>query len=218
MEQEATPATAQDHEDGLDLLLTPLEQLGDLLLDSDYNAVLQEHGEDSPVDRLYIEAGELEDETLVLQVILLNEMFDHTRDAEAEEDDPDATPEATLFHFTLVYPFAIEAEPLELLQLTALVNRLLPLGHFGVSVADRSFFLQYNLPTAGNDLDPVVMLETVGMLAYGAVEYGTVLLQAARGELTAAEYLRRLEDAGLGLPAVPPAPATGTEEDLDLED
>ncbi len=198
--------------------LTPLETLGDLLIDSDYLVNLEVAGANSPIDKLYIEVGELEDETLILQGLVVNEFFDLTSDREAEAEELDDEAEATLFQFWLVFPVEIEADPMEVMKTASLINRLLTVGYFGVSLTDRSFFLQYALPIDGNDISPLVAFETINMLAFAATEYGKALAAVARGQLTAEAYEAALAENGIVFPPVPAAARTSSETDEELSD
>ena len=182
-----------------ELLLSPLQSLIEPLAEFEYDAEHQPAGEASIYETLFITLDIEEDRperNYTIEVFFINDVTEAFGDEEAEED-------AVIAQFTLILPFRIRVESyLEILRFCTLVNRLTPMGTFGLSENDEAVYLRYCLATESRSIPPVVLLEVVSALEFCCKEYGPLIEELSNGTRTYDDHIAAFEATGRQLPSV----------------
>ncbi|WP_038160587.1 YbjN domain-containing protein [Verrucomicrobium sp. BvORR106] len=178
---------------------SPLAILAGPLEDLEYYVDLKPVQEDGLYERLYLtldvdeERPELE---YGLEIYFINDVM------EAFGSDTDAE-EAVVTQFMLVLPFSFLAETLlEAMRLCNYVNRLLPMGAFGVSEEDGAVFLRYCLASESRAVPESVVIEVVQALEFACREYGPHFEKISLGQSAVKEFLGTFEESGHQIPSV----------------
>ena len=193
-------ATLSDNTDALtDTELTPLGSLIEPLEDLEYIATLHRVESDGLIETLHVLLDGAPDRTGLLfnlEICIMNDLMQ----AFGDEDEAD---EAIITQFMLVLPFSFTPESyLEVMRLCNIINRLLPVGAFGLSENDGAVYLRYCLTSASRYIDDVVIAETVQALEFACREYGPHFEKASQGEAAASDFLRKFAESGHTLPSV----------------
>ena len=179
----------------------PLDRIAKTLEADDFAVYLNEKSEEVPFDQLFISLGEDEQKRpFVLQMLFVNDL---TNIMELEEKEEDA---ALLQHF-LTFPFT--ASPItvpELSKLVLMLNRIIPIGAFGLDINQGTLYFQYVLASKDREVNKTVILETVSMIGMFVMEFAKKLEAVATGEKCAQEIIKSLEEVGLFIPPLAPMP------------
>ncbi len=176
---------------------TPLNFIAEVLDEGDFPVVYQEAGEQSPVEQVFV-PFEHEKEALssTLQILFINDLT-KTLGVEEEED------EVQLLQFFILFPFQCKEETVRDVALFILaLNRILPVGSFGLSQKECTIYYQYilALEDQGDALAPDLILEVVSMINMFVLEFIENISIVAKGEKTAEVLLKEMEEKGMTLP------------------
>lgn len=179
---------------------TPLNFIAEVLEDADFPVVFQEKNQDSPVEQVFVPfEHEKEELSGALQILFINDLT-KTLGVEEEDEEDD---EVQLLQFFLLCPFQCKAETCsEVALLLLALNRVLPIGSFGLSQKEHTIYFQYVLALEDQDdaLNPVVILEVVSMINMFVLEFIESVSLVAKGEKTAEALLQEMEAKGMVLP------------------
>lgn len=184
---------------------TPLAALASLLESEEYtvlHAAANEHRKSGELlFNALDEESEEDGQILPVRVIILNTLLDDEKSLSVKAEPVGAL----MLHCATVFPFVIpESKLTDVMQAALLVNRMLPLCSYGVSVEDRSCFLQACIcldPAAA--MPEAMVLETIQMICHAVQSYGPLIEQITEGELTYAGFRRELERRGTLPPPIP---------------
>jgi putative sensory transduction regulator len=191
--------------------LSPLQTLVAPLEELEYFCDHRPVGNETPYESLYISLNvdeERPERAYGLEMFFLNDLAESLGDEEQEED-------AIIAQFMLVLPFPIPVEAyLDVMRYCGLVNRLMPVGAFGLSEDDGAVYLRHCLATADRIIPEIVLIEVVTALEYACKEYGAQFEELSTGKKTYEDHVARFDEAGLPIPSVghPDALATTAEE------
>jgi len=176
-------------------LITPLGLLQSFLEDEDYDTQLIPVTPDQPFEILQVDlTDDVEGESVQLNMHFVNDVTQ----ALGSLDDPD---DVFLLNCLIIFPFqAQQDKKVEAMELILSLNRLLPIGSFGMSFPDRSLYYQYHLATEDRDIPENVILDVVGMMGFFVGEFVPKIKAVLQGELTAQAYLDELAKGGIELP------------------
>jgi hypothetical protein len=178
---------------------SPLEALIEPLEEFEYFADHQPAGDESVFERLYISLhvdDPQPDREYGVEVFFINDVTE-AFGAEDEEED------AVIAQFMLILPFRIQIEGyLEVMRFCNLVNRMLPLGSFGLSEQDEAVFLRYCLATGSRAIPHDVLLEVVSAMEYACKAYSSQFEALSNGVRKYDDVVREIEEAGQQLPSV----------------
>lgn len=178
---------------------TPLNFIAEVLDEGDFPVVYQEAGEQSPVEQVFV-PFEHEKEALSssLQILFINDLVKTLGIDQEEEED-----EVQLLQFFLLCPFQCTADTVREVALFILaLNRILPVGAFGLSQKEGTIYFQYvlALEDQGDALDPDLILEVVSMINMFVLEFIENISLVAKGEKTSDALLKEMEEKGMALP------------------
>lgn len=178
---------------------SPLAALLEPLEDLEYYADLQPVEQDGLYEKLYLALDVDEDRPELeygLEIFFINDVLE-AFSAEDEAED------AVITQFMLVLPFRFPVESfVEVMRLCNLVNRLLPLGAFGLSEDDDAVYLRYCLATESRAVAPEVVIEVVQALEFACREYGPHFEGVALGRSTSGDFRAKFEESGHRIPPV----------------
>lgn len=176
---------------------TPLNFIAEVLDEGDFPVVYQEAGDQSPVEQVFVPfEHDREELSATLQILFINDLT-KTLGVEEEED------EIQLLQFFILFPFQCREETVREVALFILaLNRILPIGSFGLSQKECTIYYQYvlALEDQGDALDPDLILEVVSMINMFVLEFIENISLVAKGEKTAEALLKDMEDKGMTLP------------------
>lgn len=180
---------------------TPLSRLGDILKKDDFVVHLNEKGPEIPFEQLFVSLGEdAQDRPFILQMLFVNDLAGIMKLEEKAED-------ATLLQHFLIFPFIANAMTVpELSKLILMLNRIIPLGAFGLDVNRGTPYYQYILAAPDREINQTVALEAVSMIGMFTMEFASKLEAVASGEKKAQDVIKELEEIGLFIPPLAPMP------------
>ena len=178
---------------------SPLAALIEPLEEFEYFADHQSAGDESPFERLYISLNVEDpqpDREYGLEIFFINDVTEAFGDQEAEED-------AIIAQFMLILPFRIQIDAyLEVMRYCNLVNRMLPIGAFGLSEQDEAIYLRYCLATESRAVPHDVLIEVVSAVEYACKAYASQFEALSTGTKKYDDYVREFEQTGQQLPSV----------------
>lgn len=178
---------------------SPLAALLEPLEEFEYFADHQPAGDESLFERLYISLNVDDaqpDREYGVEVFFINDVTEAFGAVEEEED-------AVIAQFMLLLPFRIQVEGyLEVMRFCNLVNRMLPLGAFGLSEQDEAVFLRYCLAAESRTIPHDVLLEVVSAMEYACRAYAPQFEALSTGARKYDDVVREIEEAGQQLPSV----------------
>jgi len=183
---------AEETKSPLQALVEPLEEL-------EYFADYQPAGGDSVMEKLYlslnVDEGHPERE-YGLEIFFINDVTEAFGDEEEEED-------AIVSQFMLILPFRIPVEAyLNVMRYCNLINRMLPVGAFGLAEEDAAVYLRYCLTTESRTISQTVLLEVVSALEFACKEYAPQFEAFCKGEKSFDDIVAQVEESGLQIPSV----------------
>lgn len=182
-----------------DATKSPLETLIGPLEEFEYYADHQPAGDESPFERLYISLDVEDpqpDREYGLEIFFINDVTEAFGDQEVEED-------AIRAQFMLILPFRIRVDAyLEVMRYCNLVNRMLPIGAFGLSEQDEAVYLRYCLATESRAIPHDVLIEVVSAMEYACKAYAPQFEELSTGAKKYDAYVREFEQTGQQLPSV----------------
>lgn len=178
--------------------MSPLEALIAPLEEFEYFADHQPVGDESLFERLYISlhVDEESPREYGVEIFFINDVTEAFGDQEEEED-------AIIAQFMLILPFRIRIEGyLEVMRFCNLVNRMLPIGAFGLSEQDEAVFFRYCLATESRAIPHDVLLEVISAIEYACRVYALQFEALSIGARKYDDIVREIEEAGNQLPSV----------------
>ncbi len=179
---------------------TPLNFIAEVLEDADFPVVFQEKNENSPVEQVFIPLEHDKEELSgALQILFINDLTKTLGVTEEDEDEDDVQ----LLQFFMLCPFQCKAETCsEVALLILALNRILPIGAFGMSQKEHTIYFQYVLALEDQEdaVNPMVILEVVSMISMFVIEFIESIALVAKGEKTADALLEEMEAKGMVLP------------------
>lgn len=178
-----------------------LEAIAEYLKAEEFPVYLPKPTPDLQLDQLYV--GLFKDEAgrdYVLQVVYVNDLAKSTG-VTAEEN------EILLLQFFVSFPFKAEQTFLgDISSLILTINRILPLGAFGLSQKEGTIYFQYILASETKQISKLVSVEVTNIIGMFVKEFAPKLASVATGEKTVDEVLKEMESTGLVIPSVEPMP------------
>lgn len=179
---------------------TPLNFIAEILEDADFPIVFQEANENSPVEQVFVPLEHDKEELSgALQILFINDLTKTLGVAEEDEDEDDVQ----LLQFFMLCPFQCKVETCsEVASLILSLNRILPIGSFGMSQKEHTIYFQYVLALEDQEdaVNPMVVLEVVSMISMFVLEFIESIALVAKGEKTADVLLQEMEAKGMVLP------------------
>ncbi len=158
---------------------SPLGIIEQLLKDEDFGTRLLEKSEERPFELLFVGVGEdAKKRGYTMQVHYVNDVAS----AVGGQDQPD---DAYILQFFLVFPFLVDQEQLGPVGRAILaINRILPVGAFGLSEQEGTPYYQYNLASSERLKDKKVLLEIMSIMGFFTCEFSTNFEAISKGEMT----------------------------------
>lgn len=179
---------------------TPLAELASVLTEAEFPVVHQTVDEKSPVEQIFVPIALDDDNDLILQVLFVNDLVESMGVTDKESDDEEAE-EAQLLQFFIYFPFQAKAEKRADLALFLMaINRLLPIGAFGVGHLEGTVYYQYILTNEDQYVSPLVILELVSMISMFIPEFFSKIASVAEGEETGEAVLEAMAKNGIVIP------------------
>ena len=183
----------------LDPIKTPLAALVEPLAELEYYADHQPAGEDSIYEKLSVTLNveeEHPEREYSLEIFFINDVTEAFGDDDEEDD-------AVITQLMLVLPFRISTEAyLDVMRYSQLVNRLIPVGAFGLSEDDGAVYLRHCLATESRAIPRDILIEVVTALEYACREYAPQFETISSRRKTYDDIVREFEVAGRALPSV----------------
>jgi len=180
---------------------TPISLLADLLKENDYSVVHVEASDDHPADFLLITADLWDGMLVPMRIQLVEDLLALAPDG---IELVKKTPGTFLLHASALMPFTIDPGALgEVMQAAFLVNRLMPVAHFGVSIEESTCYITSCIAIESFDALPErIALDTIGMACHGLSIYGPLLKKIAAGQMTCRDLRADLATRGTLPPPV----------------
>lgn len=177
-----------------DHLLSPLKTIQTLLDQNDFETFFHEKSENQPFESLEVILESLEegnDNEYKLSLHYVNEIAQAFGAVDEAED-------IQLLEFFTEFPGAIQSGAFnEVARLILNLNRMLPVGNFGINEVNQSVYFQYNLGLDTVSITEVLLLEVLGMIHFFIHDLVPNILLVAEGKLTCEAYLKSFEEMGL---------------------
>ena len=177
---------------------TPLTAIQEVIEELDYRTIYLPAEESAPFERLHVLIGnDAQERPLTLQLCFINDIALAVGGTEDEED----THDAILLQFMLLLPALTQAGRFaEVAEYLLQINRILPIGAFGISRPDGTVYFQYTLALAEREVDDNVLLEVVQMADVFVNKFEGNITGVSSGTLRAATAIQALVEEGI----VPP--------------
>ncbi|HQU08708.1 MAG TPA: hypothetical protein PLV25_01965 [Opitutales bacterium] len=176
---------------------SPLTRLESLLQDEDFTTHLESVTPEHPVEQLFVALGQDDKgRSHTVTIHYVNDVTNALGGTDAPED-------AIILQFFLPLPYECKPEHMDAFARMALVvNRLLPVGAFGITDPEGMAYLQYNLATGNRNVEAKVICEVLGMMAFFTNEFGPKIEAVGLGELSRDQYVEELASGGIDLPGL----------------
>lgn len=174
-----------------------LSLLNNILKEEDFATFLMPVSEDNLFERLFVSLGQ-DDKSrdFTLQIHFINDVTN----ALGVDDDPE---DAFILQFFLLLPYTIAKNQInEVSRVILTLNRILPVGSFGLSEDDGLAYFQYNLTCAERTVDEKVLKEVVSIIGFFSSEFSVRIEQAAEGKITRDALIQELAQAGIQFPSL----------------
>lgn len=178
---------------------TPLARLLEPLDDLEYTVAHAPVDSTNLVEKLYIQL-DLENQPperrFIVELFFVNDVLQAFG---GDDDDADTL----LAQFTLLLPIVIPDDVhLELHRCLALINRLTPLGAFGLSEADQAVYLRYTLAGESREIADTVLIEVLSIFEYLCQEYLPLFETVRAKTLTAQRLTAQFAESGHAIPSM----------------
>ena len=172
----------------------------EVIEDHDYSVTHSPPGEGAPFERLHVLLGvDSGERPLSLQLYFINDAELAVGGGENQDD----TLDAILLQFALLFPTPVAAgNSPGVMEYLMHINRILPVGAFGVSPPDGIIYYQYNLALPEHDVDENVLIEVVQMSDFFVNRFLENIGKVSVGILTAESALQQMRDEGLFPPPI----------------
>ncbi len=174
-----------------------LQDLCDFLTEQNVSFYDQSADENCPADRVYVhlDVDDLKREYTLQIASLGNTAGDHG--FAVDENKPRS------IQFILMFPFVVDADFIPEVSLYLLmINRLLPLGAFGLIEDEGFLYFNYSLLTNTTSLNTTLCFEIISAIGFFVNATRQTTAQVACGEISHHEAAELLEEAGFEFPSV----------------
>jgi hypothetical protein len=178
--------------------MTPLRLIQEVVEDLEYETEYLAPEEQIPYERLHVLLGiDRENRASKLQLHFINDVALAVSGAE----DLEETHDAVLLQFMLLFPGRVDAGYFgALAEYLLQLNRILPVGAFGISQPDGTVYYQYILALPEREVDENVLIEVIQMIDFFVGRFRLNIDRVSRGVATAAVVLDELRGEGLAPP------------------
>ena len=174
---------------------SPLSEMEDILMEEDFQTLYQPVDEENFYEKLHVSLGE--DEKGRQFNIQLHFINDVSR-AQGGEDEPE---DIVLLQMFLLLPYSItDATFMPTARLILMLNRILPLGAFGISEVDGAMYYQNNAGLTDRAMDPDVLVESMRIIGFFVTRFTDLLEEVATGARTFEAAAQALFDQGIQVP------------------
>jgi hypothetical protein len=178
---------------------TPLSLVKEALEDLEYTVYHERAGGENLVEKLLISL-EIEEQPPQLQFVIELLFINDVLHAFGSDDDDD---DAIMSQFSLVLPMLIPRAAFdEINRFCSIVNRLAPLGAFGLSEADQAVYLRYCLATESREMPDSLVIQVVSVFEFLCREYAKVFASIGDGSYTSAAFIEAFASTGNTIPSV----------------
>ncbi len=166
-----------------------------ILDDEDFATYLMPISEDNLFERLFIGLGQdSQSRDLTLQIHFINDI---TNALGVDDDAADAY----ILQFFLLLPFTLNKTYMsEIARVVLTLNRILPIGAFGISEDDGMAYFQYNLICAEHKVDDKVLVEAVSIIGFFVSEFAPRIDQVSEGKISYEALIQELSHSGIDFP------------------
>jgi len=185
---------------------THLTAIQEVIEDLDYRTIYSPPEESAPFERLSVLIGnDAQQRPLTLQLYFINDIAFAVGGGEDEED----THDAIFLQFMLLLPTPVQADRFgEVAEYVLLINRILPVGAFGISRPDGTVYFQYSLGLAEREVDENVLDEVVQMIEVFVNKFEGNIAEISSGKMRAAAAIQALTEEGVVPPPLGPTATT----------
>ncbi|GAB4276756.1 MAG TPA: hypothetical protein DIU37_02630 [Opitutae bacterium] len=178
---------------------SPLAVIEQTLKEEKFATRLLEKDNERPFDLLFAGIGEDEKKRgYTVQLHFVNDVTNAVGGADEPED-------AYLLQFFLVFPYLIEAsKKAEVARAMLAINRILPIGAFGMSEQEGTPYYQYNLACADRSVDGTVLLEILSIMGFFTSEFSPKFEAISEGTDTFDSLIEALSKGGIVFPPITP--------------
>lgn len=177
-----------------DLPNSDLKFIQNILDENDFETVFHTKTESQPfsiLEVLLTSFDETKDHVFSLNVHYVNEVAEAFGAIDESED-------IQLLEFLIQFPEVIRPEFFaEVARLILSLNRLLPVGSFGLSESNQAFYFQYTLGLENTEISEVVLLEVIHMIHFFVDDFAPNIAAVGDGRLNREDYLKGFEEMGL---------------------
>jgi hypothetical protein len=178
---------------------TPLSLLKEALEDLEYTVYHERAGGDNLVEKLFISL-EIEEQPpqrqFVIELLFINDVL-HAFGGDDDDDD------AIMSQFTLVLPIVVPTAVFtEINRFCSIVNRLAPLGAFGLSEADQAVYLRYCLASESREMPDSLVIQVVSVFEFLCREYAKLFAAICDGSDTTDAFIKSFARTGNAIPSV----------------
>lgn len=174
-----------------------LALIENILKEEDFATFLMPISEDNLFERLFVSLGQ-DDKSrdFTLQIHFINDVTN----ALGVDDDPE---DAFILQFFLLLPYNIPHNKVnEASRVILTLNRILPVGAFGLSEDDGLAYFQYNLACEERTVSEKVIKEVVSIIGFFSSEFSARIEQVAEGKITREALIQELAQAGIQFPSL----------------
>jgi hypothetical protein len=178
---------------------SPLGIIEQLLKREDFGTRLLEKSEERPFELLFVGVGEdAKKRGYTMQIHYVNDVAN----AVGGHDTPD---DAYILQFFLVFPFLIKREHrADVSRAILAINRILPVGAFGLSEQEGTPYYQYNLASSARLRDKKVLLEIMSIMGFFTSEFSPKFEAIGDGQITCDALFAELAKGGIVFPPITP--------------
>lgn len=166
-----------------------LQLLQEALGEEDFEAVIQEADDESPLERLVLPVAEDESgEQYVMQMFVLDTAI--PEDIETEFSSP-------LKLLQIVVALPIEIDPnheIDCMRLTFNINSYNPMGSFLIKEPNKEVYFSKAIVFNSEEPDIDLLMESFFMILNGLLMFGPMLTKAAKGTLPASDFENQFND------------------------
>lgn len=182
--------------------LSPLSLLKEPLEDLEYIVLHEPVNGENLVEKLFISLeieGQPQRRQFVIELFFVNDVLEAFA-GPTEDEDGDET---IMAQFNLVLPLSIPAHAYgDIMRVCNVVNRMTPLGAFGLSEDDGAIYLRYSLAAESRDLPEAILLQVVSAFEYLSLEYTPIFAAITEGRSSAQEFMDSFAKSGNPIPSV----------------
>ena len=183
--------------------LSPLTLLKEPLEDLEYSVVHESVNSENLVEKLFISLeieGQPAKRQFIIELFFVNDVLEAFAGPTEEDDDGDET---IMAQFNLVLPVSIPTQSYgDIMRVINLINRLTPLGAFGLSEDDGAIYLRYSLAAESREIPEALLLQVVSAFEYLSLEYTPIFEAMVEGTSSAQEFIDSFEKSGNPIPSV----------------